>query len=95
MLINILKCKQKKTIENLKVKNLIIKIFNQLDLSLNDDGLDQEQFGKAIKELSLATPRTTGNKFFNQLFGGRKAAAVVGERKVYISSTGPTYGCGA
>jgi len=55
------------------------ELYKKLDLSLNDEGLDQATFAAAISNLSLATPRTASNKFFNQLFGGRKAPAVLGD----------------
>ncbi len=55
------------------------ELFDKVDLSLGEEGLEEKEFTKAIQDLTLATPRTASNKFFNQLFGGRKAAAVLGD----------------
>lgn len=54
-------------------------LFDTLDLSLSDEGIDDEKFMKALEELVLATPRTATNAFFNQLFGGRNGKAVLGD----------------
>lgn len=50
-----------------------------LDLKLSRKGSSEKEFRTALRELALATPKTAGNKFFNQLFGGRKAEAVLGD----------------
>jgi sulfinoalanine decarboxylase/sulfinoalanine decarboxylase/aspartate 1-decarboxylase len=50
-----------------------------LDLSLSEDGIPDEEFELALKDLVLKTPRTATNAFFNQLFGGRNDKAVLGD----------------
>jgi sulfinoalanine decarboxylase/sulfinoalanine decarboxylase/aspartate 1-decarboxylase len=50
-----------------------------LDLSLSEDGIPDEEFERALKDLVLKTPRTATNAFFNQLFGGRNDKAVLGD----------------
>lgn len=50
-----------------------------LNLTLEDQGISHDHFVQAIQQLTLATPLTSSNKFFNQLFGGRKAPAVLGD----------------
>lgn len=55
------------------------ELYNTLDLSLNEDGISEEAFEKALKELVFKTPRTATNAFFNQLFGGRNEKAILGD----------------
>ncbi len=55
------------------------ELYQQLDLSLQKEGIPQETFEKALKELVFKTPRTATRAFFNQLFGGRNEKAVLGE----------------
>ncbi|KAB1065297.1 aminotransferase class V-fold PLP-dependent enzyme [Salibacter halophilus] len=55
------------------------KLFETLDLELEDQPTDQDKFQNALKEIVLNTPRTATNQFFNQLFGGRKGKAVLGD----------------
>lgn len=55
------------------------KLFEQLDLSLNKEALDDEAFYKSLKQLVFNTPRTATSKFFNQLFGGRRSKSVLGD----------------
>ena len=54
-------------------------LFEQLDLELNDEAIDEKVFKDLIKDLVFATPRTATKGFFNQLFGGRNEHAVLGE----------------
>ena len=54
-------------------------LYNHLDLELGDYGSPQDEFQESLKQLVLHTPRTTTNKFFNQLFGGRNGKAVLGD----------------
>jgi len=54
-------------------------LFKELDLRLNDEGISDEQFYPKLKELIMNTPRTASKQFFNQLFGGRKSKAVLGD----------------
>lgn len=55
------------------------ELFDRLDLSLNEEGIDDETHLEKLKELIIATPRTATNAFFNQLYGGRNEKAVLGE----------------
>lgn len=49
------------------------------DLSLSQKGLDEETFYQLLQQVVLKTPRTNSRLFFNQLFGGRRSKAVLGE----------------
>ena len=55
------------------------ELFETLDIKLSHEPCDQQAFEKALKEVVLNTPRTATNQFFNQLFGGRKGKAVLGD----------------
>ena len=55
------------------------ELYNTLDLSLSENGIPDEEFERALKDLVLKTPRTATNAFFNQLFGGRNDKAVLGD----------------
>lgn len=50
-----------------------------LDLDLDIKASDDDSFEKALTDLILTTPKTTTKKFFNQLFGGRRSRATLGE----------------
>lgn len=52
---------------------------NSLDLELRDEAMDEAAFETALRELVLNTPRTQTRSFFNQLFGGRRPRAYLGE----------------
>lgn len=54
-------------------------LFEELDLGLEEEGMDDESFYQSLEELVLKTPRTATRLFFNQLFGGRKSKAVLGD----------------
>lgn len=71
------------------------KIYDELDLTLGKEGTDMDQFKKALHDLVLATPRTATNAFFNQLFGGRNATAVLGDLlAVILNNSMYTYKAG-
>lgn len=55
------------------------KLFESLDLRLEQEGTSEETFYKSLEQLVMSTPRTATNQFFNQLFGGRKSKAVLGD----------------
>lgn len=55
------------------------KLFEELDLSLSNEPINDEQFKESLKQLVLTTPRTATNAFFNQLFGGRNSKAILGD----------------
>jgi sulfinoalanine decarboxylase len=55
------------------------KLFNTIDLSLNDGAMIDGDFKILLREVLVATPKTATNLFFNQLFGGRQSKAVLGD----------------
>ena len=50
-----------------------------LDLALPDQGQDLEVVGQRLQNLVQHTPTTASGSFFNQLFGGREPASLLGE----------------
>ncbi|MDG1432698.1 MAG: pyridoxal-dependent decarboxylase [Saprospiraceae bacterium] len=62
-------------VEYVEARNL----HDRVDLSLNQKGMEEESFQELLEDLVLTTPRTSSNLFFNQLFGGRKSKAVLGD----------------
>lgn len=54
-------------------------LFDKLDLRLEHEPIGDEKFYQAIEKLVMHTPRTATKLFFNQLFGGRKEKAVLGD----------------
>lgn len=55
------------------------KMFEIVDLDLSDEPMNEDAFKTSITELVTRTPKTATPAFFNQLFGGRKGKAVLGE----------------
>ncbi|MFD2917398.1 pyridoxal phosphate-dependent decarboxylase family protein [Psychroserpens luteus] len=55
------------------------KLYETLDLSLNDHPIIDEDFTKTLKEIIKSTPKTASTSFFNQLFGGRIDRATLGD----------------
>ena len=55
------------------------KLLESLDLGLDKNGIDDEELYLKLQEVVMNTPRTATNQFFNQLFGGRKSKAVLGD----------------
>ena len=55
------------------------KLYDTIDLSLNDAPMLEAEFKSAIKDVLVATPKTATNLFFNQLFGGRQSKAILGD----------------
>ena len=51
----------------------------RIDLSLNPEAMEEDAFRDLLEDLVLTTPRTSSKLFFNQLFGGRKSKAVLGD----------------
>ena len=51
----------------------------QLDLQLPDRGRDLTDVAERLRKLVRHTPITSSGSFFNQLFGGREPAALLGE----------------
>ena len=50
-----------------------------IDVSLSENPINKEEFSEIVKDLVLKTPKTSSKMFFNQLFGGRKSKAVLGD----------------
>ncbi|MBT8188786.1 MAG: aminotransferase class V-fold PLP-dependent enzyme [Bacteroidia bacterium] len=71
------------------------QLHSKLDLKLSHEGLEHERFKDVLKSLILNTPRTSTNRFFNQLFGGRNSKATLGELlSVLLNSSMYTYKIG-
>ena len=54
-------------------------VHEALNLELNDVPCDRDAFENILTTLVLNTPKTSSKRFFNQLFGGRKGKAVLGD----------------
>ena len=55
------------------------RLLEKLDLNLNAEGMERENFLSLIENILKAAPKTSSSKFFNQLFGGRNPEAILGE----------------
>ncbi|MFT6948024.1 MAG: sulfinoalanine decarboxylase [Vicingaceae bacterium] len=55
------------------------KLYDAIDLSLNESAIVDEEFKAVLKDVIVSTPKTATNLFFNQLFGGRQSKAVLGD----------------
>ena len=55
------------------------QLYDQLDLSLNSDGILDENLKSTLKQIIKRTPKTASKSFFNQLFGGRIGKAALGD----------------
>ncbi|MFT6972246.1 MAG: sulfinoalanine decarboxylase [Roseivirga sp.] len=55
------------------------KLYDSIDLSLNEAAMVDEEFKTVLKDVLISTPKTATNLFFNQLFGGRQSKAVLGD----------------
>ena len=55
------------------------QLYNQLDLSLSNEGLLDEALKTNLKQIIRSTPKTASKSFFNQLFGGRIGKAALGD----------------
>ncbi len=55
------------------------KLYESIDLSLDQTGIIDDDFKTLLSEILVATPKTATNLFFNQLFGGRQSKAVLGD----------------
>lgn len=55
------------------------KLYEQLDLSLNEKGIVDEDLKSTLSEIIKSTPKTASKSFFNQLFGGRIGKAALGD----------------
>ena len=67
----------------------------KLDLHLDDTGIGDDAIFDHIQDVLTDTPRTGTNLFFNQLFGGRSAKAVVADMLAsYMNNSLYTYKVG-
>ncbi|WP_431166785.1 pyridoxal phosphate-dependent decarboxylase family protein [Tenacibaculum halocynthiae] len=55
------------------------KLYDSIDLSLNDSGMIDDEFKTLLRQILVSTPKTTTKLFFNQLFGGRQSKAILGD----------------
>lgn len=55
------------------------ELYDKLDFSLSEEGIDEKTFKESLRDLVLKTPRTASNAFFNQLYGGRKSKSILGD----------------
>lgn len=55
------------------------QLYNQLDLSLNNEGILDKELVDNLKQIIKGTPKTASKSFFNQLFGGRIGKATLGD----------------
>ncbi len=55
------------------------KLYESIDLSLNEGAMIDTNFKSLLKEVLISTPKTATNLFFNQLFGGRQSKAILGD----------------
>ncbi|MDO1501467.1 aminotransferase class V-fold PLP-dependent enzyme [Winogradskyella maritima] len=54
-------------------------LFSTLDLSLNHEGIVDEELTSKLGDIIKYTPKTASKSFFNQLFGGRIGKATLGD----------------
>lgn len=52
---------------------------NELNFELSKEGISDSEYYEIVEDIVLATPKTSSKLFFNQLFGGRKSKAVLGD----------------
>jgi len=55
------------------------KLYQTLDLKLNDEPALDSDFKKILSQLIVSTPKTASTSFFNQLFGGRVSKSTLGD----------------
>ncbi len=63
------------------------QLLGDLDLSLQEKGLDHDEFIQLIREVLAFTPKTCSGCFYNQLFGGRDAVATLAEILAVVINT--------
>ncbi|MBD99466.1 MAG: cysteine synthase [Verrucomicrobia bacterium] len=62
-------------------------VTQKLNLELSSEGISEEEFYQLLEDVMLNTPRTATNRFFNQLFGGRKGKATLGDLLAVMLNT--------
>jgi len=55
------------------------ELYQRLDLSLNAEGIIDDDLKETLKQIIESTPKTASKSFFNQLFGGRIGKATLGD----------------
>ena len=55
------------------------EVYQKLNLSLDDDGIINQELISTLKSIIKHTPKTASKSFFNQLFGGRIGKATLGD----------------
>ncbi len=55
------------------------ELYQRLDLSLNSEGVIDDDLKNILKDIIKSTPKTASKSFFNQLFGGRIGKAALGD----------------
>jgi sulfinoalanine decarboxylase/sulfinoalanine decarboxylase/aspartate 1-decarboxylase len=55
------------------------ELYQTLDIALKDEPLEEEEMKALLKDVVLNTPKTSGKRFFNQLFGGRHGKGILGD----------------
>lgn len=55
------------------------KLYQTLDLQLNEEPSIDDEFRYTLTEIIKSTPKTASTSFFNQLFGGRISRATLGD----------------
>ncbi len=65
---------------------------SKIDLKLKDTPTPSADYKKTLKNIVLNTPKSSSNKFFNQLYGGRNSKAVLGDLlAVLLNNSMATY----
>ena len=54
-------------------------LYDTLDLELKEEPTSDDNFKSTLKDIIKYTPKTASKSFFNQLFGGRKDKATLGD----------------
>ena len=74
----------KKLLQEEEINPLAVRIPSEdlneeIDIQLNDKGTTDEYLYDLLWQVVKATPKTSSKLFFNQLFGGRKSKAILGD----------------
>lgn len=71
------------------------KVIDKLCLDVSENGMSREALETLLMDVVTHTPRTAGTAFFNQLFGGRRVEATLGELiSVLLNNSMYTYKVG-
>ena len=67
-------------------------LFEEIDLTLTEEPSSRKAFESVLSDLVIKTPKTSSASFFNQLFGGRRSEAILGDLlAVMLNSSMYTY----